>query len=132
MRTFETWATRDTANGKMEYVKYSHPLCDYSWAKYMLWKQIIDGQYRNGDNRQKWMPFDELMQSFVRHTEIVKLLYYWHTVYEERDGDAVHIHVDPIEVWDDWEQKTFESELNACRFNSEAMKLQVLTNNIVK
>jgi hypothetical protein len=40
-REFDTGATRDTDNGKLEYSRYINPLADYSFAEYMKSKQVI-------------------------------------------------------------------------------------------
>lgn len=127
MREFNSWATRDTATGKLEYANYIHPLNDFSFANYMRGKQIIDGEYRRGDNWQKGIPPESLFDSLCRHIEILKLLYKWHRVYETKTNWVVELVVD----WDvphtDWyESKTIENELNAIRFNSEALKLSFL------
>lgn len=129
-RTFASWATRDTSNGKLEYDKYINPLCDLSFSKYMQSKQIIGGEYRAGDNRQKGIPPESLFESLVRHVEILKLLTKWYTVAEEKVGDVVRLHV--AKPWDSWahnewyEYKTIIWELNAIRFNWEALKLHHL------
>lgn len=120
MRTFKTGATRDDDFGKLEYSNYIHPLCDFSYARYMKTKQIIDGEYREWDNRQKGIPKDSLLASLVRHTEILKLLYKWYEVYELENGEIV-VNPENIQEWSN--RKTIENELNAIRFNGEALKL---------
>lgn len=131
IRTFSTGSTRDTANGKLEYTNYIHPLNDYSFAQYMKWKQIINWVYRRWDNRQFWIPAESLFDSLCRHIEIVKLLQKWLYVYEVRDWEVVDLVVSEIEQPEIWEQKDIITELNACRFNSEALKLQHLTGNFI-
>ena len=130
-RTFPSWSTRDSDTGKLEYSRYIHPLADYSFAEYMKSKQTIWGEYRRGDNRQKGIPPESLFDSLIRHIEIVKLLRKWHTVREYRDintGETI-LHVDfELRSTDHdflWE-KTMVQELNAIRFNSEALKLSIL------
>lgn len=123
-RTFETWATRDTAVGKMQTSKYSHPLCDYSFNKYMLSKQNINWVQREWDNWQKGIPPECLFESLCRHVEELKLLTYWYKVYEERNDWVVST----VLVNPQWEyiEKDFIETLNAIRFNTEALKLHYL------
>lgn len=128
-RKFTTWANRDTANGKLEYSNYINPLNDYSFAKYMCSKQIIGWEYRKGNNRQKGIPYDSLFESLCRHIEVLKLLYSWHSVIEVNGDWVISLLIDTVCEWD---HKTIESELNAIRFNSEAMKLQTITWDIIK
>ena len=137
MRTFDTWANRDTADWKLEYCKYINPLCDYSFSVYMNSKQIIDWEKRDGDNRQKWIPSDSLFDSLTRHIEILKLLSNWYDVYEVKKDQVVRLIVRESsskigiieESFDFVEKKDIITELNAIRFNSEALKLYYLTNN---
>ena len=144
-RTFSTWANRDIANWKLEYSNYIHPLNDYSFAEYMKSKQIIWWEYRRGDNWQKWLPYNSLFESLIRHVEILKLLYNWYHVFEYKLDWEVGLFVsngyddyvtgltacEQDERYTDIQEKSIESELNAIRFNSEAMKLQHITGNIV-
>ena len=144
-RTFSTWANRDIANWKLEYSNYIHPLNDYSFAEYMKSKQIIWWEYRRGDNWQKWLPYNSLFESLIRHVEILKLLYKWYHVFEYKLDWEVGLFVsngyddyvtgltacEQDERYTDIQEKSIESELNAIRFNSEAMKLQHITGNIV-
>lgn len=125
-RITDTWATRDSAIGKLEYSKFINPQCDYSFAKYMKTKQLINGEYRPWDNWQKWLWFMNCFESFVRHTEILKLLVGWNKVYEYKQDWEIILEVNPKEVDPSWEEKQLETELNALRFNSEAMKLEIL------
>lgn len=132
-RKFDTWSTRDLATGKLEWQNYSHPLNDYSFANYMKSKQIIGGEYRRGDNWQKWMPSDVLFESLVRHTEELRLLYKWYRLFETKTDwviDMVVIPKDTVfdeDAYEFCEEKTIENILNAIRFNSEALKLSVLS-----
>lgn len=129
-RTFDTGATRDSDTGKLEYSRYINPLADYSFAEYMKSKQIIGGEYRRGDNRQKWIPTESLFDSLVRHIEIVKLLRKWHNVIEAKFRWEVMLFIDkyPEEAYwyENIDEKSMVNELNAIRFNSEALKLSIL------
>ena len=91
---------------------------------------------------------DVLLDKVVKKTnvnkgEILKLLYAWYTVREYKVWNNVELFVsndeDELEKKSAWlsdndiehDWKNITSELNAIRFNSEAMKLQVITNNII-
>ena len=126
-RIFDTGATRDSNQGKLEYSNYIHPFADYSFAEYMKSKQLIGWEYRRWDNRQKGIPPESLLESLVRHIEILKLLTKGYTVVETQGTAWTKMYV---YKWDDkivWDHKDMISELNAIRFNAEALKLYYLT-----
>ena len=134
VRKFEWGACRDGNVWKLEYSGYINPLCDYSFAYYMQGKQIIGWEYRAWDNRQlgDGIPPESLYDSLVRHMEILKLLVKWHRVWEYKDIDwATHLTLDDVSTQEFFacassmfpEEKTIVNELNAIRFNSEALKL---------
>lgn len=132
IREFDSWANRDVATGKMQVSKYSHPINDYSFNKYMLSKQFINWEWREWDNRQKWIPPDCLYESLCRHIEELKLLTYWYIVTETRRDWTVTTNV--YGKWctvtqEEWSILLFKDiieTLNAIRFNSEALKLYYL------
>ena len=130
-RTSPTGATRDTWNWKLQFSKYNNILNEFSYAKYMLSKQKIGWEYRQWDNRQKWLETRELLDSLVRHVMTVELIFAWFHVYEEKVGDTVTLHwyEEPIDT--DREKKNMIDELNATEFNEKALKLQYLTNKFV-
>ena len=72
-RVMKTWASRDIDTGKLQYSKYINPINDYSFAKYMLSKQFIWWEWREWDNRQKWLWEDSLFESLCRYQEIFTL-----------------------------------------------------------
>lgn len=136
-RTFDSWASRDLATWKLEWQNYSHPLNDYSFANYMKSKQIIGGEYRRWDNRQKWLWRNSLFESLVRHIEVLKLLYKWFRVFETKTDGVIDLIV--LQKWqifdedsfDFCEEKIIENELNAIRFNGEWLKLDYLSDNYI-
>jgi len=74
-RTFPTGATRDTAEGKLDYEGCLSPLVLKRYAEYMrdcTW--MPDGGIRSSDNWQKGMPLDVYMKSAWRHFMIL-----WHS-----------------------------------------------------
>lgn len=68
MRTFETGATRDTDEGKLDYEGFLSPFVLERFAEYMAKHQVqADGQLRTSDNWQKGIPLDAYMKSGFRH-----------------------------------------------------------------
>lgn len=68
MRTFETGATRDSDEGKLDYEGFIDPWVLEAYAMYMHKHRIqADGQLRDSDNWQKGMPKEQYMKSLLRH-----------------------------------------------------------------
>lgn len=68
MRTFETGATRDDDQFKLDYEGFLSPQALESFAAYMHKHRLqADGQMRASDNWQKGMPRDAYMKSMWRH-----------------------------------------------------------------
>ncbi len=68
MRTFETGATRDTEEGKLDYEGFLSPLALEAYARYMHGHRTqADGSLRDSDNWQKGMPLSVYMKSLWRH-----------------------------------------------------------------
>jgi hypothetical protein len=68
MREFETGATRDTDENKLDYEGFLSPLVIERYARYMhKHRQQADGNLRSADNWQKGMPRDVYMKSLFRH-----------------------------------------------------------------
>ena len=67
-RTFDTGATRDTDEGKLDYDGFLSPLVLWRYGEYMHEKRKMpDGTLRDGDNWQKGIPQDAYMKSMWRH-----------------------------------------------------------------
>lgn len=67
-RTFETGATRDTANGKHDLEGFLSPLVLEAYGTYMNFNRVLaDGSLRDSDNWQKGIPRDTYMKSGWRH-----------------------------------------------------------------
>jgi len=128
VRKFESGATRDTSNGKFEYVGFMHPLGDYSFARYMHQHRFqSDGTMRDSNNWWNGFGFETIIQSLARHVEDLKLLHLGYHVFEKRDGDNVEKKVFfecPLELPDGYEEVTIEDACNAIRFNAEAYKIE--------
>jgi hypothetical protein len=74
LRTFETGATRDTAQDKPDYEGFTSPLVTKRFGEYMMVHQKqSDGTLRTSDNWQKGIPFPVYVKSLVRHVEDLKL-----------------------------------------------------------
>lgn len=84
MRKFDSGATRDTADGKIDPEGYLSPLVIKRYSEYMLENQVqSDGTIRPSDNWQKGIPLDAYMSSGFRH-----FLDWWleHRGQESREG----------------------------------------------
>jgi len=76
MRQFETGATRDTEEGKLDYEGFLSPFVLRRFAEYMHKHRVqADGSLRASDNWQKGIPVDAYMKSLCRHFMEVWLEY---------------------------------------------------------
>ena len=68
MRKFETGATRNTDDGKLDFEGFLSPAVLRRFAEYMHKNRVqADGQLRAADNWQKGIPKDAYMKSGMRH-----------------------------------------------------------------
>lgn len=68
IRIFETGATRDTSEGKLDYEGFLSPLVLERFAMYMdCHRKQSDGSFRDSDNWQKGIPLEAYMKSCWRH-----------------------------------------------------------------
>jgi hypothetical protein len=68
LRGFDTGATRDTAEGKLDYEGFLSPAVLQQFARYMNMNRLqSDGKLRDSDNWQKGIPMDVYMKSGYRH-----------------------------------------------------------------
>ena len=68
MRKFDSGATRDTDEGKLDFEGFLSPLVLRRFAQYMNFNRIqADGNLRDSDNWQKGIPKDAYMKSGWRH-----------------------------------------------------------------
>lgn len=68
MRQFETGATRDTDDSKLDYEGFLSPVVIKRYAQYMHKHRIqADGGLRDADNWQKGMPTGVYIKSLLRH-----------------------------------------------------------------
>jgi hypothetical protein len=79
MRQFESGATRDTDDGKLDYEGFYSPIVMERFAQYMHKHRIqADGTQRDSDNWQKGIPRSAYMKSAWRHLMDV---WKWHRGY---------------------------------------------------
>jgi len=68
IRAFESGATRDTDEGKLDFEAFYSPAVLNAYAEYMHEnREQSDGSLRDGDNWQKGMPLPVYMKSGWRH-----------------------------------------------------------------
>ena len=111
VRKFDTGATRDSADGKIDPEGCMSPLVVKAFCEYLNRCRIqADGSLRDSDNWQKGMPYDQYLKSAFRH-----FLEVW-TI--SRGGDPVDDRVDPVEV--------LCEALCALKFNINGMLYELL------
>lgn len=67
-RAFESGATRDTDNGKLDFEGFMSPYVMEAFGSYMHFnRRLTDGSVRDSDNWQKGMPLYVYMKSGWRH-----------------------------------------------------------------
>lgn len=68
VRKFDSGATRDTAQDKLDYEGFLNPMVLRHFAEYMhQHRKQSDGSLRDSDNWQKGIPVDVYMKSMTRH-----------------------------------------------------------------
>jgi hypothetical protein len=68
MREFDTGATRDTDESKLDYEGFLSPIVLQRYAEYLHKHRVqSDGRARDSDNWQKGIPLDVYMKSNCRH-----------------------------------------------------------------
>lgn len=84
VRRFDTGATRDTDENKLDYEGFLSPLVLQRFAEYMHKnRHLKDGSLRDSDNWQRGIPLDAYMKSGFRH-----FMDWWreHRHLESREG----------------------------------------------
>mgnify|MGYP001591162755 CR=1 FL=1 len=68
MRKFDSGATRDDDDQKLDFEGFLSPLVLYRYALYMHKHRVqSDGSLRDSDNLQKGIPPEQYMKSLFRH-----------------------------------------------------------------
>lgn len=107
MRVFETGATRNVDDDKLEYEGFESALVTKRYAEYMhLHRRQADGQLRDPDNWQKGIPKAAYVKSLVRHVQDLRL--HW-------DGAA-----------DEAVDQDLESVLCAVLFNTKGLLFELI------
>lgn len=137
IRISDTGWIRNSAIWKLQYSKYIHPLAEFSYAQYMKSHQMINGEFREWDNRQKGLWEESLYDGLIRHVRCYELLDKGYSVLEYKvdgqteravgwDEDMEVIISSLIKNWYEYWVKDKVETLNAIRFNTEALKLYEL------
>lgn len=93
MRTFKTWATRNSDKDKLDYSWFLSTIVIESYAKYMHKNRLqADGNMRDSDNWKQWIDKKAYMQSMFRHFMDVRTLHEHDMEERERyDGEVVNM-----------------------------------------
>jgi hypothetical protein len=92
IRTFETGATRDSVEGKLDFEGFLSPFALERYAQYMHRHRVQpDGSLRDSDNWQKGIPQAEYMKSLWRHFFAAWKIWRGGRVVDERDGHDVSL-----------------------------------------
>jgi hypothetical protein len=76
IRRFDTGATRDTTDGKLEPWGFTSPLVEKAFSEYMdFHRRQSDGELRDSSNWKKGIPMDTYWHSLSRHILDFRLLY---------------------------------------------------------
>lgn len=68
MRTFESGATRDDSDDKLDFEGFLCPLVIERYAQYLHKHRVqADGKLRSSDNWKNGIPVDQYMKSLWRH-----------------------------------------------------------------
>ena len=104
-RTFQTGATRDVEDGKLDLESYDSPLVDELFGEYMLAHNSRRTIHGTADNWQKGIPFEQYLKSLMRHLLDVRKLHDGFTATDRRTGKPI----------------TLEDACCAVRFNINGM-----------
>ncbi len=111
MREFDTGATRNNSDDKLDYDGFNAPICDHSYAEYMhSHRKQADGTMRSADNWRKGIPQKVYKKSMYRHMQDLRRLLDGFEVLNPDNGELV----DAIEL------------LNAIEFNVKGLKYELL------
>jgi hypothetical protein len=112
-RAFNTGATRDTDEGKLDFEGFLSPLVLERYAEHMhVARKMPDGAMRASDNWQLGIPLVVYMKSMWRHFFAVWKLHRGLKVTEVVRGETI--------------VKDIETELCALRFNVDGMLHEIL------
>ena len=115
IRKFETGATRDTEEGKIDYEGFLSPKVLWRFGQYMYNHQVqADGKLRASDNWQKGIPHNVYMKSAWRH-----FMDWW---YLHRDSDQVESEEEAVEIERDLQEALCALMFNVMGYLHELLK----------
>jgi hypothetical protein len=83
-RVFESGASRNSDEGKLDHGGFNSAIVDLEYAKYMHKNRFLeDGTMRDGDNWKKGFPIEEIVKSINRHHMDFRLLTEGYIVLED-------------------------------------------------
>ncbi|MHC4302282.1 MAG: hypothetical protein ACYS7Y_33905 [Planctomycetota bacterium] len=86
MREFETGATRDSEDGKLDFEGFLSPCAMERYAEYMNGHRVqADGKLRDSDNWQRGIPIDAYMKSMWRHFFDLWAIHRGYTRFDSKD-----------------------------------------------
>lgn len=136
IRQFETGATRNTANGKNDYVGFNNPLVELHFGNYMNEHRIqSDGTLRASDNWQKGIDRDTYLSSLDRHTKDLWALHKGYFAYKETKDNGEYTHYlinEIIDLPNNWKIITKEDALGGIRFNCDGYWLEEIKKGGIK
>ena len=91
-RQFETGATRDSEEGKIDYEGFLCPMVLERYGQYMNKHRIqSDGQLRASDNWQAGIPISVYIKSLLRHVWDVWMILRGHVRKDPKDGHVISL-----------------------------------------
>jgi len=128
-RTFMTGSTRNSAEGKLEYLGFNHPKLEQMFAEYMhKHRKLEDGTLRASNNWWKGWDKEVSIQSLNRHVQDLNAIHAGYTVVKfKSDGVETTKYLKEEElVLTGGDVVTEEECCNAIRFNAMAYMLQTI------
>ncbi len=109
MREFDTGATRNSNDNKLDHDGFNAPVCDRSYAQYMHKHRLqADGTLRASDNWRAGIPQEVYRKSMYRHMQDLRMVLDGYEVFDPDSGE----HVEAEEL------------LNAIEFNVKGLKYE--------
>ncbi len=113
MRTFETGATRDQDETKLDFEGFLSPRVLRVYAEYMNANRVqADGSARDSDNWQKGIPLEAYMKSGWRH------FFAWWGLHRGRLDDLRDCEGDGDQVWTSTDIEAMKNDLCGLLFNT--------------
>lgn len=92
VRTFNTGATRDADDEKIDFEGFLSPWAIRRYGEYMHSHKIqADGKIRDSDNWQKGIPIDQYMKSLLRHTLDAHAIHRGLATFDTKDDHEIDI-----------------------------------------